>query len=106
MTATLMRSFEPRTRAWAGVARPRAPRATPAPTADFTKSRRPSLRLPTVGLPLEQLTTLRSSAPVAQRKREHCLDCERSARAAERFLCRLAPDSLRRQALDDESRAA
>src|SRR2546426_4756206 len=50
MTATLIRSFAPRTRAWAGVARPRAPRATPAPTADFTKSRRPSLWSRTVRL--------------------------------------------------------
>src|SRR5439155_2994972 len=52
MTATLMRSFAPRTRAWAwaGAARPTTPRATPAPTADFTKSRRPSLWSPTVGL--------------------------------------------------------
>src|SRR5689334_23148480 len=46
MSATLMRSLAPSTRedaaADAGVARPRTPRVTPAPTADFTKSRRPS----------------------------------------------------------------
>src|SRR5262249_3206533 len=41
MRATLMRSFAPRTRAWAWavVARPRTPSAAPAPTADFTNSR-------------------------------------------------------------------
>src|SRR5258708_8768520 len=43
MRARLMRSFPPTTRAWAGAARPTTPRATPAPTADFTNSRRPSL---------------------------------------------------------------
>src|SRR5207249_2730455 len=31
---------------------------------------------------------------------------ERSARAAERYLCRLAPDSLRRQAVDEFQRGA
>src|SRR4051812_12807164 len=42
MRATLMRSLAPRMRAWAGAACPTTPRATPAPTAVLTNSRRPS----------------------------------------------------------------
>jgi len=48
----------------------------------------------------------RFAAGVRRSESERFLRRERPARAAERFLYRLAPDSLRREALDDAKRGA